>query len=76
MTTMKDSPVPGTHTIELGGIAEVADEFGVPRTTASMWLTRRDANGFPAPIETLSMGPVFDMDKVRTWHAGRYGVKS
>ena len=59
-------------TPEIGGVAEIADEFGVGRTVASMWATRRDVNGFPNPIETLAMGPIYDMAAVRAWHASRY----
>jgi hypothetical protein len=56
----------------LGGVAEVADLFGVPRTTASMWANRRAQTGFPEPVQVLAMGPVYDMDAVRLWHAQRY----
>jgi hypothetical protein len=59
------------NTIELGGIAEISEEFGVPRTTASQWLTRRETNGFPEPVALLRMGPVFSMAEVRLWAAGR-----
>lgn len=57
---------------DLGGVAEVAEAFGVPRTTASMWANRRDMSGFPKPVKLLAMGPVYDMDEVRAWHASRY----
>lgn len=55
--------------IELGGIAEIAAEFGVPRSTASMWARRRDRSKFPAPLVELAAGPVFDMAAVRHWYA-------
>lgn len=58
-------------TVELAGILEIAREFGVPRTTASMWDIRREVNGFPEPIVRLSMGPVFDLNEVRAWAASR-----
>lgn len=54
--------------VELGGIAEIARECGVPRTTASMWHVRRHRSGFPEPIAPLDMGPVFDMAEVRKWY--------
>jgi hypothetical protein len=60
-----------TMNTELGGIAEIAAEFDVPRTTASQWLARRETNGFPEPLARLQMGPVFDMAEVRHWAAGR-----
>jgi hypothetical protein len=60
---------------ELAGIAEIAAEFGVPRTTASMWDTRRESNGFPEPVARLAAGPVYDMRAVREWAAGRVPPK-
>jgi hypothetical protein len=60
-----------TTTTELGGIAEISEEFGVPRTTASQWLARRETNGFPEPLARLQMGPVFDMAAVREWASAR-----
>jgi hypothetical protein len=59
------------NTRELAGIAEIAEEFGVPRTTASMWDTRRASNGFPEPVARLAAGPVFDLAEVREWASGR-----
>jgi hypothetical protein len=56
------------NTTELVGMAEIARELGVPRTTASMWHVRRAKSGFPAPIKDLDMGPVFDMAAVRHWY--------
>lgn len=64
-----------TDTTELAGIAEISEEFGVPRTTASMWATRRESNGFPEPLADLQMGPVYDMAEVREWAAGRIPPK-
>jgi len=58
---------------DLVGVAEIADTLGVPRTTVSMWAARRAASGFPAPLETLAMGPVYSMTAVRAWYADRYG---
>jgi hypothetical protein len=62
-------------TTELGGIAEIADEFDVPRTTASMWYVRRATSGFPGAVAVLGMGPVFDMAAVRRWYAEKYPGK-
>lgn len=58
--------------IKLVGMAEIAQQLGVPRTTASMWYVRRDTTGFPAPVTVLAMGPVFDMAAVREWYGGKY----
>jgi hypothetical protein len=55
----------------LGGVAEISDEFGVPRTTVSMWDARRGTNGFPEPVERLRMGPIYRMDQVREWYLSR-----
>lgn len=60
--------------MELGGVAEMAAEFGVLQTTASMWNDpeRRKTNGFPGPVARLAMGPVFDMEEVRAWYRSRH----
>lgn len=55
----------------LVGVAEIAERLGVPRSTVSMWDARRKTNGFPKPIERLSMGPVYDLDEIETWYAGK-----
>ena len=51
---------------ELGGVAEIAAEHNVNRTTISMWDVN-NRHGFPKPIVRLSMGPVYDMQEVRRW---------
>ena len=56
--------------IELGGVAEIHKEFGVARSTISMWSSRRVA-GFPAPLARLDSGPVYDMAEIRKWWASR-----
>jgi hypothetical protein len=48
----------------LGGVAEISDEFGVPRTTVSMWDARRGTNGFPEPVERLRMGHESELGKL------------
>lgn len=55
----------------LGGVAEISREFSVPRTTISMWDSRREQSGFPEPVERLSMGPIYDMRAVRAWFIRR-----
>jgi hypothetical protein len=53
----------------LTGVAEIAVDLGVARQTVSMWDARRPGNGFPEPIVTLSMGPVYNLGAVREWFA-------
>jgi len=48
-------------------VAEIADIYGVPRTTVSMWDARRDSNGFPMPVADLRMGPVYDLQEITDW---------
>jgi hypothetical protein len=58
--------------IELGGVAEIAEELGLPRTTVSMWDARRsEVNGYPEPVARLASGPIFDMAEIRRWWAAR-----
>lgn len=57
--------------VELAGVAEIAQELGVARTTVSMWRARAATTGFPEPLEVLSAGPVYDMGAVRAWHRNR-----
>ena len=63
--------MPINRDTELAGIYEVAEAFGVPKSTASMWYTRRAVNGFPEPVTVLQMGAVFDLAAIRRWAAGR-----
>lgn len=56
---------------DLVGVREIADRLKVPRTTVSMWASRRTSSGFPLPVATPSMGPVYDFEEVRTWAANR-----
>jgi hypothetical protein len=65
MTTMTKGQMMAER--ELGGVAEIAERYKVPRTTVSMWAARRASNGFPAPVETLAMGPVYDMAEIEKW---------
>lgn len=56
---------------ELGSVAEISAETGQARTTVSMWDTRRESSGMPEPLARLACGPIFDMNAVRTWYAGK-----
>lgn len=63
------SSMTGSMTLELAGIAEIAEALGVARTTVSTsWADRRDRTGFPEPLTVLSMGPVYDLNAVRAWY--------
>lgn len=53
------------------GVAEIAADLGVPRSTVSMWDARRRTNGFPEPVAELAMGPVYDLEEVRAWRQGK-----
>lgn len=61
--------------VELAGVAEIAQELGVARTTVSMWRSRHATTGFPKPLDVLSAGPVFDMRAVREWHRNREAAR-
>ncbi len=57
--------------LQFGGVAEIAAMLGVPRSTVSMWDSRRGTNGYPEPVARLTMGPVYDLAAVRAWHEGK-----
>lgn len=59
-------------TPRLGGVAEISELFGVPRTTVSMWDARRATSGFPQPVQRLAAGPVYLMSEVVAWYEERY----
>jgi serine/threonine protein kinase len=52
--------------IRLGGVSEVADELRVSRQQVAKLRARDD---FPAPVATLSVGDVWDLDAVSRWSA-------
>lgn len=54
-----------TGGLRLGGVAEVAAELKVSRQQVAK-LRQRDA--FPAPVASLSVGDVWDLDVVRRWN--------
>lgn len=54
-------------TQDLVGVVDIARRLGVPRTTVSMWHSRRATTGFPAPVGEPAMGPVFEWESVRAW---------
>lgn len=48
-------------TMNLIGLAELAELYGVSKNTANTWSRQRD---WPAPVITLKMGPVWDRDTI------------
>lgn len=54
--------------LELWGSAELCEAFGVSRETLRKW---KGKPGFPAPLATLAMGPVWDAAQVKAWHKAR-----
>lgn len=54
------------------GLAEVAQMAGVSTAAASNW--RKRFPDFPAPVETLLAGPVFDPHQIRRWLRKHKGV--
>jgi chromosome partitioning protein len=55
---------------DLLGIAEVAEMAGVTRQAATNWRLRK-GTGFPEPVLTLAMGPLFLRPAVEKWLKGR-----
>lgn len=51
---------------KLLGLAEIADLYGISKTSANAWTRRHD---FPNPITKLAMGPVWDQDEVIAWRS-------
>lgn len=47
--------------MNLIGLAELAELYGVSKNTANTWARRHD---WPAPVATLKMGPVWDRDQI------------
>lgn len=50
--------------MRLYGTAEIADRLGVTRQRAYV-ISRQ--KGFPEPLDTLQMGPVWSRDDVEDW---------
>lgn len=47
--------------MNLLGLAELAELYGVSKNTASTWSRQRD---WPAPVATLKMGPIWDQAEI------------
>ena len=66
---MGSTPPAYWHLEDLAGVGDLADEFGVRNSTIVNWRSRYP--GFPAPLVTLSGGPVWSRWQVRQWHDSR-----
>ncbi|MBO3752125.1 serine/threonine protein kinase [Streptosporangiaceae bacterium NEAU-GS5] len=65
--------------VRVGGVAEVAEELGVSRQQVAKLRQRED---FPAPVASLSVGEVWDLNVIARWansglrrRAGRPGAE-
>lgn len=63
--------------MNLIGLAELAELYGVSKNTANTWARRHD---WPSPVVTLKMGPVWDRDVILyhrplTDHAQEHRIK-
>ena len=50
--------------VELAGLAEIADILGVSKRSATRYTMRAD---FPSPIARLRAGPIWLKDDVKQW---------
>jgi len=55
------------------GLAEIADLFGVEKSTANNWSRSRD---FPEPQWRLKMGPIWTYHQVERWRVPARSVQS
>lgn len=57
------------YTLEdLLGLAEIADRFKVPYSTALSWTRTRN---FPAPVKVFKMGPCWSYDDVAEYRRNK-----
>jgi chromosome partitioning protein len=56
--------------VELVGVAEIADKYNVNRSAVSNWAKRY--GDFPVPLACLKMGPVWDWATVEAWVRGQW----
>ena len=56
--------------LRLGDIDKIADALGITRQAAGRALKKP---GAPAPLESLTIGDVYDMDDIDDWAAKRRG---
>lgn len=53
---------------DLGGIAELSADLGVPKQTVSNWAHKRARPRFPEPLLRLKATPVWSRSAVRSWY--------
>jgi hypothetical protein len=54
--------------VELGGVSEIADRYGVARSTVNGWMKRAEKIGMPAPLAILAAGPVYNLVVLDPWY--------
>ena len=54
------------------GLAEIAEELGVSKQTASKYAGRKD---FPPPLERLASGPIYRRADVLAWAKANLPLK-
>ncbi|SRR5579884_238861 len=54
--------------VELGGVSEIADRYGVARSTVNGWMKRAEKIGMPAPLAVLAAGPVYNLVALDPWY--------
>lgn len=60
-------------TVALASTGEIAAHFGVRSNVVSNWTSRYP--DFPAPLATLAIGRVWDLNEVVDWFNNRWAVK-
>lgn len=53
---------------ELGGVSEIADRYGVARSTVNGWMKRAEKIGMPPALATLAAGPVYNLALLDPWY--------
>lgn len=54
------------HVSDLAGVKEIADYLGVGIAAVSNWIHRHPE--MPAPVASLSRGPIYSLSAVVTWY--------
>lgn len=52
----------------LGGVSEIADRYGVARSTVNGWMKRAEKIGMPPALAVLAAGPVYDLARLDPWY--------
>lgn len=54
---------------DLAGVAEIAEELGVPPSRLKRWIERRESTNCPLPLALLKAGHIYSRREWRAWHA-------